>query len=633
MSTLPTPYQEVIYKTRYSRWLPEEERREEWDETVNRYVNYMHSKSTELAGEGWSISEYGEVYDAIHNLDVMPSMRALMTAGPALDRDNVAGYNCAYLEISRVRSFDELMYILMCGTGVGYSVESRCISQLPIVAEEFYGTDTTIHVADSKIGWAKAFRELIGLLYIGQIPQWDVSKIRPSGTPLKTFGGRASGPEPLLDLFRFTTETFKKAKGRKLTSLECHDICCKVAEIVVVGGVRRSAMISLSDLHDDLMAGAKSGNWYVDHPYRALANNSAVYNERPCLDRFVAEMLAMYESRSGERGIFNRAAASRSAAANHRREFEGVSFGTNPCSEIILRDRQFCNLTEVVIRPEDTQDDLRHKVKIATILGTIQSTLTDFRYLTAEWKKNCEEERLLGVSLTGIFDHAVYGNNTSDTVAFLTNLKEVAIETNRAWAADLGINASSAITCVKPSGTVSQLVNSASGIHPRYAEYYIRRILADYKDPVAQFLVQQGLPYEDTGKAYAFVFPMKSPETARLRHEVTAIEHLNLWKMYNEHWCEHKPSATIYYTDDSFTQIVDWVWQNFNSVNGISFFPHFEESSVYKHLPYEEIDEAKYRELVALMPAIDWSGLSDYEKEDMTTSSKELACSAGACEL
>lgn len=630
---LPTPYQDVIYKTRYARWLPEEGRREDWPETVNRYVEFMHSQSIEFEGIEWSREDYDAIVEAILHLEITPSMRALMTAGPALERDNVAGYNCAYLEISRVRAFDELMYVLMCGTGVGFSVENRCVSQLPIVAEEFYGTDTTIHVADSKIGWSKAFRELVGLLYVGQVPKWDASKVRPSGSPLKTFGGRASGPEPLLDLFRFTVETFKRAKGRRLTSLECHDICCKIAEIVVVGGVRRSAMISLSDLNDDLMQGAKSGNWWVDAPYRGLANNSAVYNERPCVDRFMAEMLQMYTSRSGERGIFNRQAAARSAAKNGRREVEGISFGTNPCSEIILRDRQFCNLTEVVIRPGDTLESLKRKVRLATILGTIQSTFTDFRYLTSKWKENCEEERLLGVSLTGIFDHPILSNYSWESTEWLHTLKEVAIETNREWSERLGINHSTAITCVKPSGTVSQLCDSASGIHPRYARYYIRRILADKKDPVGAFLIDQGVPYEDTETNWAFVFPMKAPETGVVRHDVGPMKHLEIWEMYNSEWCEHKPSATIYYTDDSFTSIVDWLWQRFDNVNGLSFFPHFEESSVYKHLPYEEIDLEKYEEIVVNMPTIDWTKLPDYETSDTTTSSKELACSAGACEI
>ena len=650
--SLPTDYQSYIHTSRYARWLPEENRRETWEETVERYCDFWYERFGDTGDGDWFGIELGKFRESILNLEVMPSMRTLMTAGKALERDNVAGYNCSYLAVDNLKAFDEAMYVLMNGTGVGFSVERQYINQLPEIAEEFHETDTCIVVSDSKIGWAKAYRELLSMLSNGQIPKFDVSRVRPAGSPLKTFGGRASGPEPLVDLFNFSIEVFKNAKGRKLTSIECHDLMCKVADIVVVGGVRRSALISLSNLTDERMRVAKSGQWWVDNPQRALANNSISYTEKPDMGIFMKEWEALYESKSGERGIFNREAAIKSAGVSGRRDTEH-DFGTNPCSEIILRSKQFCNLSEVVVRPEDNFDDLKRKVRIAAILGTLQSTLTDFRYLSSVWKKNTEEERLLGVSLTGIMDHNILSGRETiwgdypamgykdflvhDTLEeVLQELKEVAIETNKEWAEKLGIPVSTAITCVKPSGTVSQLVDSASGIHPRYSSYYIRTVRQDKKDPLAEMMVQAGFPCEDDvmkpDSTYVFSFPMKAPEGSVMRDDRTAIEQLELWKVYQEAWCEHKPSITVYVKEEEWMEVGAWVYRNFDSVSGVSFLPHSEHS--YKQAPYQEITEMEYKELQEAMPKdVDWSSLQDFEKEDSTVSNKELACTAGACEI
>ena len=629
-------YQQYIHKSRYARYVPELKRRETWDETVSRYCDYFKERG-QLKGK-----DYDEVYNAIYNLEVMPSMRALMTAGKALDRDNVAGFNCSYLPIDHPRAFDEMMYILMCGTGVGFSVERQYISKLPEVSEDFHETETVITVVDSKIGWAKAYRELVSLLYSGQLPSWDTSKVRPAGATLKTFGGRASGAEPLIDLFRFTTDVFKRAAGRKLSSIECHDICCKIAQIVVVGGVRRSALISLSNLTDDRLRRAKHGQWWVDEPQRGLANNSACYTEKPDFEGFLNEWVSLYESRSGERGIFSRVASQKQAAKNGRRDSDW-DFGTNPCSEIILRPNQFCNLSEVVVRSDDTFESLRRKVRVASILGTLQATLTDFRYLRRKWKENTEEEALLGVSMTGILDHAVLAMKSDGELWFnngkrlplseiLEALKNEAIETNKAWAKKLGINQSAAITCVKPSGTVSQLVDSASGIHGRFANHYIRRVRADSRDPLCGVLEAAGVPVElaigsPTTKIFSFV--KKAPEGAVMSSDQTGLEQLELWTMYQEHWCEHKPSITVYYRDSEFLAIGNWLYNNFDSVSGVSFLPYSEHS--YKQAPYEEISEEKYNELVKAMPdVVDWDIT---EATDVTESSQTLACVGGACEL
>ena len=621
-------YQQFIHKSRYARWIPEHTRRETWSETVFRYVSFWRDR------EQITVKEGQKLYDAIHNLEVMPSMRCMMTAGKALDKDNVAGFNCSYLHIDSPRSFDELMYVLMCGTGVGFSVERNFINKLPEIAESFHQTDSLIVVSDSKIGWASAFRELIAMLYAGKIPQWDVSRVRGSGERLKTFGGRASGPEPLVDLFNFCVEIFQKAKGRKLTSIECHDVCCKIADIVVVGGVRRSALISLSNLSDQRMSKAKSGDWWRNEGHRRLANNSVAYTEKPDFESFLSEMQTMYESKAGERGIFSRVAAQKIAGRNGRRDADH-EFGTNPCSEIILRSNQFCNLSEVVVRADDTLATLKKKVETAAIIGTLQATLTDFRYLRNLWKRNTEEEALLGLSLTGIMDHSVIGVSSDKTAQWLEELKLVAIKTNKKWAEKLGITQSVAITCVKPSGTVSQLVDSASGIHPRFSKHYIRRVRSDAKDPLAQFMSTAGFPVEqDTMSPASLVysFPVKSPKTSTTVKQVGAMQQLALWKTYQNSWCEHKPSITVYYTDDEFLQVAQWIWDNFDICSGISLLPVSDH--VYQQAPYEDITAEKYKELVEAMPKdVDWSDLEQYEMEDNTTGSQELACVGGACEI
>jgi ribonucleoside-triphosphate reductase len=616
-------YQQYIHKSRYARYLPQEERRETWKETITRYIKYWGDKLND--------DERVEIFQAIHKLEVMPSMRALMTAGPALDRDNMAGFNCSYIAIDSPRSFDEMMYVLMCGTGVGYSVEDQYISKLPEIAEEFHATDTVIHVPDSKVGWAKSYRELVSLLYSGQVPEWDTSRVRPAGSSLKTFGGRASGPEPLIDLFRFTVRLFKEAAGRKLTSLECHDLCCKIAQIVVVGGVRRSALISLSDLSDDALRQAKHGAWYNTESQRGLANNSACYTSKPSFEQFLDEWRSLYESKSGERGIFSRAASQKQAERNGRRDSDR-DFGTNPCSEIILRKSQVCNLSEVVVRPEDTAKSLRRKVRIATILGTLQATLTDFRYLRGVWKTNTEEESLLGVSLTGILDNPLLTLENEDLDLLLEDLRDVAIATNKEWAERLDIPQSAAITCVKPSGTVSQLVDSASGIHGRYAPYYIRRVRADMRDPLCKVLEDAGVPCEMDNfspSTKVFSFPKQAPEGAVFASEQSGMEQLELWAKYQEHWCEHKPSITVYYRDSEFLEIGNWVYNNFDSISGISFLPYDEHS--YAQAPYEQITEEEYNEMVKDFPTeFNWN-LN--EEDDFTEGSQTLACVGNSCEL
>ena len=621
-------YQEFIHKSRYARWIPEHNRRETWAETVYRYVQFWRDR------EQITVSEGQKLYDAIYNLEVMPSMRCMMTAGEALDKDNVAGFNCSYLHIDSPRSFDELMYVLMCGTGVGFSVERNFINKLPEIAETFHATDSVIVVSDSKIGWASAFRELIAMLYAGKIPKWDMHNVRPAGARLKTFGGRASGPEPLVDLFNFCVGVFSKAAGRKLTSIECHDVVCKIADIVVVGGVRRSALISLSNLSDPRMAKAKSGDWWRNEGHRRLANNSVAYTEKPDFESFLSEMQNMYESKAGERGIFSRIAAQKVASKNGRRDAE-QDFGTNPCSEIILRSNQFCNLSEVVVRSEDTLETLKSKIEVAAMIGTLQATLTDFRYLRKVWQRNTEEEALLGVSLTGIMDHKVLGSSTDKLSEWLEEMKGVAVKTNKAWAKKLGINQSAAITCVKPSGTVSQLVDSASGIHPRFSKHYIRRVRSDAKDPLAQYMATAGFPVEQdvmSPASLVFSFPVKSPKTSTTVKQVGAMEQLALWKAYQNHWCEHKPSITVYYTDDEFLQVSQWIWENFDLCSGISLLPYSDH--VYQQAPYEEIDANQYKELVKAMPKdINWNDLENFEQEDNTTGSQELACVGGACEI
>ena len=625
-----TQYSEYIHKSRYARWLPDEGKRESWEDTVARYVGYWYDKG--LINE----VEVEELSDAISYMDVMPSMRALATAGPALDRDNMAGFNCAYIAVDHVRVFDEIVYILMCGTGVGFSVERQSIARLPDIAEEFYPTESNIMVRDSKIGWATAFKELISFLYAGQLPQWDMSRLRPKGAPLKTFGGRSSGPEPLDSLFKFTCNLFSNAKGRKLTSLECHDLVCKIADIVVVGGVRRSALISLSNLSDDRMRGAKNGQWYHEQPQRALANNSAVYTERPDFDVFLKEWVSLHESRAGERGLFSRLAAKNQAAKNGRRDTDH-EFGTNPCSEIILRSAQVCNLSEVVVRETDTIAELQNKVRLATILGTLQSTLTNFRYVRPIWKRNTEEERLLGVSLTGIMDHPILSGKDclpTHLASCLEEMKRVAVETNKEWAERLGINQSTAITCVKPSGTVSQLVDSSSGIHTRFSPYYRRRVRSDEKDPLTSLLQDQGVPWEVdvmNSSNIVFSFPQKAPDNAICTKDITAMEQLTINKVYEDHWAEHKVSQTVFYSNDEFLSVGQWTWDNLTESSGVSFLPRTD--TVYPQLPYEEIDIITYKIMVDNMPTIDWTKLSDYESSDLTETAQTLACTGNACEI
>ncbi len=623
---LPTDYQAFIHTSRYAKYF-DGKGREAWPETVDRYID-------NVIGDKVDTDTKDEIMFAILNLEIMPSMRAMMTAGIALDRDNTAGYNCSYLPVDDPKSFDEAMFILLCGTGVGFSVERQFISKLPEIPKLFE-SDTTIVVKDSKEGWAKAFRQLLVLLWAGEIPQWDVSRVRPAGARLKTFGGRASGPAPLVDLFNFTVKMFREAEGRKLSSIECHDLMCKIGEIVVVGGVRRSAMISLSNLSDDRMRHAKSGNWWDNEPQRALANNSVAYTEKPDSLSFMREWMALVESGSGERGIFNREASKRQAAKNGRRDSD-FDFGTNPCSEIILRPYQFCNLTEVVVRATDTVDDLARKVRLATILGTIQSTYTKFPYLRKIWTTNTEEERLLGVSLTGIMDNPVMTTKNKGLDKTLENLRNVAVVTNAEWADRLGIPQSAAITCVKPSGTVSQLVDSASGIHARHSPYYVRTVRGDNKDPLTTFMKDQGIPSEPDvfkpDQTTVFSFPVKAPNKAVVTSDLSAVDQLKMWLMYQRHWSEHKPSVTINVKKDEWFEVGTFVYEHFDEMSGVSFLPYNEHT--YQQAPYQEIDKEEYKNILTTMPkTIDWSRLSEYEKEDTTTSSQTMACTGDVCEV
>ena len=628
-NALPTDYQNFIATSRYARWLEEEGRRETWTETVTRYVDYMAERT------GLDTDTTEEIWDAIHNLDVMPSMRALMTAGKALDRDNTAGYNCSYLPVNDPKSFDEAMYILLCGTGVGFSVERQYIDKLPEIPDKLFKSQTTIVVRDSKEGWAKAFRQLIALLYSGEIPDYNVKNIRPAGARLKTFGGRASGPAPLVDLFKFTINMFKGAVGRKLNSYECHSIMCKIGEIVVVGGVRRSAMISLSNLSDIRMRHAKTGQWWETAPHMALSNNSVAYTDKPDSETFLREWTSLVESKSGERGIFNRVSAQKQAAKSGRRDSDH-EFGTNPCSEIILRPHQFCNLTEVVIKEHDKEEDLDRKVRLATILGTAQATLTQFPYLRKIWQYNTQEERLLGVSLTGIMDNIHTNCNLVRMDQRLSRLKNIAIDTNKKYARIFGIQESTAITCVKPSGTVSQLCDSASGIHARHSRYYIRTVRGDNKEPLTKFMIDQGVPSEPCvmkpETTTVFSFPMMSPKGSRLRDDLSAIDQLNVWMIYQEHWCEHKPSITVTVKEEEWIDVGAFVFKHFDKMSGVSFLPHSDH--VYQQAPYQECTEDEYNDMLSRMKTrIDWSKLKDYEKGDTTSGSQTMACSGDSCEI
>ena len=633
---LPTLYQEFIHLSRYSRWLDDKGRRETWSETIERYFNFFEEHLLEMHNFKLEPKLRNKLEEAVLETKVMPSMRCLMTAGEALKRENIAGYNCSYVAVNRVQAFDEILYVLMNGTGVGFSVERQDVSQLPVVAEEFYNSDTVIQVADSKLGWAKGLKELIAMLYSGQIPAWDLSKVREAGAPLKTFGGRASGPEPLDSLFNFCVNTFRGAHGRKLSSLECHDIVCKIAEIVVVGGVRRSALISLSNLSDDRMRHAKAGQWWEQNAQRALANNSACYTEKPDIGIFMDEWKALYDSKSGERGIFNRESAIKQAGRNGRRSTDGQHFGTNPCSEIILRDREFCNLSEVVVRPNDTVESLMEKVELATIIGTLQSTLVNFKYLSKQWKANCEEERLLGVSLTGIMDSPLTSPKNKNLPELLQKLKDHAVATNKKYAKAIGVPVSAAITCVKPSGTVSQLTDAASGIHARHNPYYIRTVRGDKKDPLTKMMADAGFPIEDDvmnpGHTSVFSFPMKVDKKAIFRTDMTAIEQLEHWLAYQKYWCEHKPSVTISVKENEWMEVGAWVYANFDWMSGVSFLPFSDHT--YRQAPYQDCDEAQYKEMISKMPkSVDWKKLAEYETQDMTIGAQELACTAGNCEI
>jgi ribonucleoside-triphosphate reductase len=633
--SLPTQYQQFIHLSRYSRFQDAIARRESWNETVDRYFNFFLDHLKTNCSFNLDNQLLSELKSAVLNLEIMPSMRALMTAGEALQRDNVAGYNCSYVTVSRVRAFDEILYVLLCGTGVGFSVERQYVEKLPTIAEEFTNSETTIVVQDSKAGWAKAYRELVSLLIGGQIPKWDISKVRPAGARLKTFGGRASGPGPLEDLFRFTIDTFKKAAGRKLTSIECHDVVCKIAEVVVVGGVRRSALISLSNLTDERMRDAKSGAWWNENPQRGLANNSVAYKERPDIGIFMEEWVSLYKSKSGERGIFNREACKKTVEKLGDRRDPSYDFGTNPCSEIILRDREFCNLTEVVVRSNDNEESLARKVRLATILGTFQASLTHFPYLSSEWKNNCEEESLLGVSLTGIMDNPSMATVCKETEMMLARLKQVSIDTNKKFAKSIGINPAAAITCVKPSGTVSQLVDAASGIHPRHNNFYIRTVRADRKDPLCKLMTDNGFPHEPCvmkpDSTMVFSFPMKAEESLT-RDSLSAIKHLEVWLMYQRYWCEHKPSITVTVKENEWMDVGAWVYAHFDEISGISFLPHSDHS--YRQAPYQDCTKEEYERLNKSMPNnFDWSLLKDYEKTDSTVGTQTFACSGDKCEL
>jgi ribonucleoside-diphosphate reductase alpha chain len=636
--TIANPYENFIALSRYARWISEDNRRETWGETVDRYFDFMLNHLKQNYNYIPNEKLVAELKDGVFQRNVMPSMRSVMTSGAALERDNVAGYNCAFLPVDSARSFDETMYILMCGTGVGFSVEYKYINKLPAVPESLEKSTTVITVEDSKQGWAKAYRELLALLWSGQIPAIDVSKVRPAGARLKTMGGRSSGPQPLINLFDFTIAKFKNATGRNLKPIECHDIMCKIGEVVVVGGVRRSAMISLSNINDIEMAQAKSGNWWEASPQRALSNNSVAYSRKPDMEQFIAEWKSLYDSKSGERGIYNVAAAQAQAAKYGRRDPD-IHYGTNPCSEIILRPYQFCNLSEVVLRENDTKKDIERKVELATILGTWQSTLTDFKYIRKIWKDNTEEERLLGVSLTGQFGHK-FMSGKEDLVsleAFLMNLRESARAKNKDEAGKIGIPESAAITCVKPSGTVSQLVGVSSGMHAWHSPYYIRTVRGSKGDPISTFLKEVGIPVEDDvmkpNDTYVFSFPVKAPDGAIVRNDLTAIEHLNIWLVYQRAWCEHKPSITVSVKEDEWMEVGAWVYKHFDEVSGISFLPHSDHS--YKQAPYQEVTKEEYDALVEKMPKdIRWEDLSFYETEDGTSTNATLACSSdGNCEL
>jgi len=633
--SLPTDYQSFIHQSRYSKFMDTLNRRETFNETVDRYIANVVSPVLMKSLDFFQARDVqNEIREAILNLEVMPSMRCMMSAGPGLDRSNVAGFNCSYTAVDHPRVFDEVLYILMCGTGVGFSVERKNVEQLPTLPEKMTPIDMTIVVEDSKEGWADAYRQLIEELYQGNVPKWDVSKVRAAGERLMTFGGRASGPDPLVDLFRHTIDTFTLAENSKLTPLEVHSIMCKIGEVVVVGGVRRSAMISLSDLDDPELRLAKSGEWWNDNPHFALANNSVAYEDTPERELFDEEWASLVASGSGERGIFNRAAVISKVQREGRREVS--DFGTNPCSEITLKSAQFCNLTSVVARANDTVGSLARKVRIASILGTIQATLTKFPYLRPIWQENTEAEALLGVSITGILDCRLLTHENAGLDETLKGLRRIAVDTNATYAGYMGINKSAAVTCVKPEGTSSQLNDSSSGIHARHSAYYTRTVRADTKDPITEFMIDQGIPHEpcvmkpDT--TVVFSFPVKAPEGAVTRNDMTAIEQLELWLTYQRAWCCHKPSITVSVGPEEWDEVGDWVYAHFDEMSGVSFLPRSDHT--YAQAPYQDITAEQYETAMETFPkSIDWDTLALYERGDTTVGSQTLACTGDVCEI
>lgn len=622
---------EFIYYRTYSRWIEREGRRETWVETVDRYMNFMK----ENLGDKLTAEEYNELREGILWQEAMPSMRLMWSAGSAAARCHATAYNCSYIAPSKLEDFSEIMYLSMSGTGVGFSVESQTIGQLPIIKKQSGKVLPTYVIEDSKEGWADALKTGLKTWYNGKDIKFDYSGLRPAGARLKTMGGRSSGPEPLRSLLDFARAKIFSRQGKRLSNIDAHDIICKTGEVVVMGGVRRSALISLSDLDDMEMRNAKTGQFYLTEPQRQMANNSAAYNEKPTSTQFIEEWLALAKSGAGERGIFNRGSLKQQLPRRRWDKFEEdwASSGVNPCGEINLKSKEFCNLTEVVARAEDIEESLIRKIRLATILGTYQSTLTDFKYLSKEWKKNCEEERLLGVSVTGQWDCPALRNEKT-----FSKLREAAIEVNKEYAKRFGINQSAAITCVKPSGTVSQLVDAASGMHPRHSGYYIRRVRISATDSLFQMLKEQKFPYHpevgqtiDSASTYVLEFPVKAPSNSKFRNDMDAIEQLEYWKMVKENFTEHNPSVTISVGDNEWIVAANWLYENWDILGGLSFLPR--EDHVYKLAPYEEIDEERYSELAAKLPEIDFSRIVIYEEDDETQGARELACASGVCEI
>ncbi|OHA58490.1 MAG: ribonucleoside-triphosphate reductase [Candidatus Vogelbacteria bacterium RIFOXYD1_FULL_44_32] len=625
------PLGEFVYYRTYANWIEDEGRRETWIETVERYISFMQENMGALLTE----AEYDEIRQTILKQEAMPSMRLMQFAGKAARATNVCAYNCSYIAPTKLEDFAEIMYVSMCGTGAGYAAESQNIQQLPIIKRQTGEKIATHTVEDSKEGWCNALTLGFKTWYDGKDVDFDFSQLRPAGARLKTMGGKSSGPEPLRQLLTFTRDHILRKQGKRLSNLDAHDIICKIGEIVVAGGVRRSALISLSDFDDTDIRDAKKGLFWITDPQRSLANNSAVYNEKPTASDFLAEWTALVKSGTGERGIFNRGGLKtsmperrRKISANH---FD--KFGTNPCGEIILRSKQFCNLSEVVARAEDTEETLLKKIRIATILGTYQSTLTKFRYLSDEWRQNCEEERLLGVSITGQWDCPAVRNAET-----LRKMRDYAIEVNKEYAKRFGVNESTSITCVKPSGTVSQTVDAASGMHPRHAAYYIRRIRISATDSLFKMLKDQGVPYNpEVGQSlegattYVLDFPVKAPDNSTFKDDLSALEQLKYWQMLKENYTEHNPSVTISVGENEWIVVANWLYENWEMIGGLSFLPRSEH--VYQLAPYEEIDEARYQELVKGFADMDFSKIMSYELKDETEVKKELACAGGTCEI